>query len=65
VGRQCANAGDSRLIVGVKEDGAIVAKDVSEDHKPDNPAEKARIQAAGGRVFAVTTHFSHARPSQS
>ena len=39
--------------MGVKEDGTIVAKDVSEDHKPDNPAEKARIQAAGGRVFAV------------
>ena len=40
--------------MGVKEDGTIVAKDVSEDHKPDNPAEKARIQAAGGRVFAVS-----------
>ena len=40
---QCANVGDSRLIVGVKEDGTIVAKDVSEDHKPDNPAEKVRF----------------------
>jgi len=49
----CANIGDSRLIVGVRERGAIVAKDVSEDHKPDAPLEKARIQAAGGRVFAV------------
>mmetsp|Transcript_13748 Transcript_13748/g.16361 ORF Transcript_13748/g.16361 Transcript_13748/m.16361 type:complete len:341 (+) Transcript_13748:53-1075(+) len=49
----CANCGDSRLIVGVKENGTLVAKDVSEDHKPDAPAEKARIQAAGGRVFAV------------
>ena len=49
----CANCGDSRLIVGVQEGGALVAKDVSEDHKPDAPAEKARIQAAGGRVFAV------------
>jgi serine/threonine protein phosphatase PrpC len=45
--------GDSRLIVAVKENGNLVAKDVSEDHKPDAPAEKARIQAAGGRVFAV------------
>lgn len=36
----CANCGDSRLIVGVKEGEAIVAKDVSEDHKPDSPLEK-------------------------
>ena len=27
-------------MVGVKEEGAIVAKDVSEDHKPDSPLEK-------------------------
>ena len=37
---KCANVGDSRLIVGVREDGRIVAKDVSEDHKPDAPLEK-------------------------
>jgi len=49
----CANIGDSRLIVGMREEGRIVGKDVSEDHKPDSPAEKARILATGGRVFAV------------
>lgn len=49
----CANIGDSRLVVGVMEDGAMVGKDVSEDHKPDLPSEKARILATGGRVFAV------------
>jgi serine/threonine protein phosphatase PrpC len=61
----CANCGDSRLIVAVQEGGCLVAKDVSEDHKPDAPAEKARIVAAGGRVFAVRdaaqAHSRHAR----
>lgn len=49
----CANCGDSRLMVAVNENGRLVAKDISEDHKPDAPAEQARIEAAGGRVFAV------------
>ncbi|KAF1921835.1 protein phosphatase-like protein 2c [Ampelomyces quisqualis] len=42
----CANAGDSRTVLGVK--GR--AKPLSFDHKPQNEAEKARIQAAGGFV---------------
>jgi serine/threonine protein phosphatase PrpC len=49
----CANCGESRLLVAVKENGSIVAKDVSEDHKPGSPLEKQRILAAGGRVFSV------------
>ncbi|CAK7240118.1 MAG: Protein phosphatase 2C 2 [Sporothrix thermara] len=42
----CANAGDSRAVLGVK--GR--AKPLSFDHKPQNDAEKARITAAGGFV---------------
>ena len=42
----CANAGDSRCVLSV--DGRAVA--MSEDHKPDNPMEKARIERAGGFV---------------
>jgi len=42
----CANSGDSRTVLGVK--GR--AKPLSFDHKPQNEAEKARIQAAGGFV---------------
>ncbi|KAL1869988.1 hypothetical protein VTK73DRAFT_2858 [Phialemonium thermophilum] len=41
-----ANAGDSRSVLGVR--GR--AKPLSFDHKPQNEAEKARIQAAGGFV---------------
>ena len=43
----CANIGDSRCIV-VRNEKEVVA--LSEDQKPENPEEKARILAAGGRV---------------
>jgi serine/threonine protein phosphatase PrpC len=43
----CANAGDSRSVFSRK-GGQVIA--LSEDHKPDNPGEKARIEAAGGFV---------------
>lgn len=42
----CANAGDSRTVLGIK--GS--AKPLSFDHKPQNEEEKARICAAGGFV---------------
>lgn len=47
------NIGDSRVIVGKAEEGKIVAEEFTHDHKPDTPAEKERILASGGRVFAV------------
>jgi serine/threonine protein phosphatase PrpC len=43
----CANAGDSRAIMSKVYNKAI---ELSHDHKPDNPEEKARIEAAGGFV---------------
>jgi len=42
----CANAGDSRAIMSRV--GNVVA--LSEDHKPENPEETARIKKAGGFV---------------
>lgn len=42
----CANAGDSRCVMGTN--GS--AKFLSEDHKPYNPLERARIEKAGGYV---------------
>lgn len=44
------NSGDSRAIVGVKEGGTIKAVAMSEDHKPENAGERARIEKAGGFV---------------
>lgn len=50
----CANVGDSRVILGkVDGTGKVIVEEVSHDHKPDNPPEQARIEEAGGRVFAV------------
>ena len=45
----CANAGDSRTVLA-RSKGSEMCFPLSDDHKPDNPAEKARIQAAGGFV---------------
>jgi protein phosphatase 1B len=42
----CANAGDSRCVMGTNE----VAKAMSEDHKPYDEIERNRIELAGGRV---------------
>ena len=42
----CANSGDSRTVLSK----GSRAKDMSEDHKPDNPGELARIKRSGGFV---------------
>ena len=42
----CANAGDSRCIVGANKKALAL----SEDHKPTDPIEKERIEAAGYTV---------------
>lgn len=48
------NIGDSRSTVGFRNaSGGITGIAISQDHKPDLPEEKARIEAKGGRVFAV------------
>ncbi len=50
----CANIGDSRTIIGYRNDkSSATGLALTIDHKPDLPAEKARIEAKGGRVFAV------------
>ncbi len=47
-----ANVGDSRAVMAVKKgtQAAFVSKDLSRDHKPDDPEEMARIHQWGGFV---------------
>lgn len=42
----CANAGDARCVIGTSK----AALALSEDHKPELPLEKARVEAAGGCI---------------
>lgn len=47
-----AHVGDSAVVVGVKEndsDIALQALEVTQDHKPELPKEKERIERLGGR----------------
>lgn len=49
----CINVGDSRAVLGSMSKGKLLPLQLSVDHKPDAPPEKARILAAGGRVLAT------------
>ena len=53
-GNRCitCNVGDSRTSIGFSS-SPITGEAITEDHKPDLPDEKRRIEATGGRVFAV------------
>ena len=45
------NVGDSRVIlISLDSDGKVKTKSLTIDHKPDNPEEKIRIAAVGGKV---------------
>jgi serine/threonine protein phosphatase PrpC len=46
------NAGDSRAVMGRYEKGEWKSIDLSHDQKPNNPGEKERILAHGGRIEA-------------
>ena len=56
-----ACSGDSRAVKGMNRNGTVVAADLSNDHKPELPEEKARILAAGG---TVTPSGPDGRPSR-
>merc|ERR1711871_1657176 len=48
-----AHVGDSRIVLAKRaadNSDNLTAFDLTKDHKPDDPAEKARIEANGGRV---------------
>lgn len=44
------NSGDSRSVLGVRNGDKLQAIELSEDHKPELPRERARIEKAGGFV---------------
>ena len=46
------NAGDSRAVMGRFKDGKWISIDLSHDQKPNNPGERERILANGGRIEA-------------
>ena len=47
-----ANVGNCRAVAAVKSAGGMyLAKDLSVDHVPSSPREKARVEQAGGRIF--------------
>eukprot|EP00672_Neobodo_designis_P016075 CAMPEP_0174843048 /NCGR_PEP_ID=MMETSP1114-20130205/10279_1 /TAXON_ID=312471 /ORGANISM="Neobodo designis, Strain CCAP 1951/1" /LENGTH=275 /DNA_ID=CAMNT_0016077261 /DNA_START=75 /DNA_END=902 /DNA_ORIENTATION=+ len=46
----CANAGDSRAVMAVKDGESIKVVPLSHDHRPTEPAEMERIARAGGTI---------------
>ena len=44
------NLGDSRAILGIKKENQWYSENLTNDHKPDLPKEKKRIEENGGRV---------------
>jgi len=49
----CGNIGDSRAVLVCEQHGKHIAKPLSFDQKPDNPGERERIEAAGGRIATI------------
>lgn len=49
------NIGDSRIVLAqqLNENGPLLPVAITNDHKPEDPKERERILAAGGRVFPV------------
>lgn len=49
-----AHVGDSAVVLGVRDDPfdeLIGAVEITQDHKPDLPKERQRIEGLGGRWF--------------
>lgn len=53
-----AHVGDSRAVLARKKGGKFATEDLTEDHKPNLPKEKERIEKAGGRVV-FDGYFNH------
>ena len=62
-GNSCwaACTGDSRAVLGSRKGGRICAKDMTKDHKPDDPDEMSRIHSFGGQVTPGSENGNPAR----
>ena len=45
-----SNVGDSRAVLGKMRNSDVVAEDLTQDHTPFNPDERARVEAAGAHI---------------
>lgn len=45
-----AHLGDSKIVLGREMNGVLVGRYLTMDHKPDQPAERARIEKSGGSL---------------
>ncbi|CAJ1351180.1 unnamed protein product [Effrenium voratum] len=48
-----AHVGDSRAVLGVRRGGEWIPRDLTRDHKPEAPEERARIEQSGAQVITV------------
>lgn len=46
----CAHLGDSKIVLGREENGTVCGKNLTRDHKPDQPEERKRIESCGGSL---------------
>jgi len=55
----CAHVGDSRVVVGRRGPNGMIAIELAQDHKPNNPEEKKRIEERGGVVRKIPGDIPH------
>lgn len=62
-----AHVGDSAVVLGVQEDPSlpfIRAVEVTQDHKPELPRERERIEGLGGRYDLVQQPHNFPEPQE-
>lgn len=53
----CANVGDSAIMIVRESEGENTIEQLSENHRPENPEERERIEKCGGRVDKARNSF--------
>lgn len=55
----CINIGDSRAVITLHKNYEWFVMPLSEDHKPELPREKARIESSGGKVACIEDNYGN------